>query len=189
MTQYAEPNATVSPFDSAGVRLPTQGIAYDSSDLEAVKNTLAATAAGFVPHSAINPDNVQVIIPLAYVGEVIDVEIAGHVNAAAIGGGTTFSLGVFMTDSGAIPRTWVCQMLPTTVNLSTSDVVRNLYAHVGLEVQSALAIVFPLTLFLIYTTDGNVEYNGSNGVMSIRAQRVPNGRLLDVGPQSFFLFP
>ena len=69
-----EPNATVSPFDSAGVHLPTEGKGYSGTDSATDVELVAALGAPVPSENAPGTGVVSVDIPFAVGGEVIEVE-------------------------------------------------------------------------------------------------------------------
>jgi hypothetical protein len=186
-----EPNATVSPFDSAGIHLPTEGKGYSGTDSAADVNLVA----GFglpVPQNNVVPGPqtfVQCDIPFAAGGEVIEVEYSSgffpdntNLTPATIG-----LMLVGFADSSLVPQTaFVEESLGSTTPLALALTdVATIAGQAAFEVPDGL--VYPLTLFLVYITDGDALIGQSQALgffpcCSFRVQRVKRERVLQEPP-------
>lgn len=189
-----EPNATVSPFDSAGVRLPTQGKGYSGTD-SATDVAIAAAFGSPVPQNNTVPGPqtfVFVDIPFAAGGELVEVEYNVGVRAdnANVTPATTFTTLVGLADSALVPNTFFLQSsIDSSPNatIALTDFV-NCRAKTVFEVPDGLT--YPLTVFLVYFSDGDalIGENQSVGVnpapCNFSVQRVPRERVLLMPPQN-----
>lgn len=189
-----EPNATVDPFDSAGVRLPTQGKGYSGTD-SATDVTVGPALGSPVPANNVLPGPqtfVAVDIPFAVGGEVIEIEWScgftpdnSNLTPATIVG---VSPGV--ADSALVPFTaflqsGICTSEPASLGLLE---FANLTARTAFEVPDGLT--YPLTVFLTYSADGDAII-GNNQVVGLTpqpcnllVQRVPRERVLQMPPEN-----
>ncbi len=177
-----EPNQTVDPFLSAGIRLPTQGIGYDGVDepTAALALVLAGGTAAIPRNLALDPINV--VIPTAAVGDIIEVRAVGSF-ASDLTSGTpaTFALfGVGFQDSSTVP---IVNAIANCSNFSPLDNSVNNYDTI-FQVVNAVEVpptwVFPVTVFCVYSNDGDMLlYTQGNAGFSgfvLNVKRYPIGR-------------
>lgn len=178
-----EPNQTVDPFLSAGIRLPTQGVGYDGVDdpINPVIQLATAIAGAVIPRDqALNP--MSITIPFAAVGDILEVDCTGTF-ASDLTSGTpaTFALfGIAFQDSATIPNT---NAIVNCSNFSPLDQSVNNYDTIYQQrnaVQVPAFWVFPVTMFALYINDGDMLlYTNSNGGFSgfiLNVRRYPVGR-------------
>jgi hypothetical protein len=186
-----EPNATVDPFDSAGIRLPTEGKGYSGTD-SATDVTIAAALGGPVPQNNVVPGPqtfVAVDVPFAAGGEVIEIQFSsGFVPDNTNLTPATFGLMLAgIADSSLVPQQFfVLETLGSTtpVALALTDVA-TIAGQGAFEVPDGL--VYPLTVFLVYIADGDAiigqdQTLGFFPTCSFRVQRVKRERVLQVPP-------
>jgi len=191
-----EPNATVDPFDSAGIRLPTQGKGYSGTD-SATDVAIAASFGGAVPvdNAAPGPAKkfIAVDIPFAAEGDVFELRYQMGIRAdnSNVTPATTFSALVGLVDSSLVPQTFFVQAsISSSPNLA---IALTDFVQVGCDttftIPVGLVIVYPLTVFLSYFSDGDALI-GNNQVVGVNpppcsfmVQRVPIERVLASPPQ------
>lgn len=183
-----EPNATVDPFDSAGVRLPTEGKGYSCTDSATDVKLVAALGAPVPSENAPGTGVISVDIPFAAEGEVIECEwgcgiVPDNTNLTPA---TLFGCIVGIADSATIPFTAFMQSGSGAVaNLTLTDV-----GDVGGKTAFAVpaGIVYPLTVFLAYSADGDALISSERAVALagtpafLKVQRVKRERVLQMPP-------
>lgn len=187
-----EANATVDPFESAGVQLPTQGKGYSGTD-SATNVAIGAALGGLVPQNNVLPGPqtfVAVDIPFAAPGEVIEVtwSFGATPDNSNLTPGTLIGAFPGISDSSLVPQTFflqsgICTSQPAALTLTD---FANLMARTCFEVPPGL--VYPLTVFLTYSADGDFLI-GNNGVVGLTpmpvnflVQRVTRNRVLELPP-------
>jgi hypothetical protein len=189
-----EANATVDPFDSAGVRLPTEGKGYSGTD-SATQVAIAASFGVALPANNVLPGPqtfVAVDIPFAAEGEVIELE---------------YGCGFVPDNSNVTPATFVA-ILPVVFDAASVPFSASLQSGISTSEPVALAltdfpfltartafevpagIVFPLTVALLVFADGDALI-GDNQTVGINpapanllVQRVKRERVLQMPPQN-----
>lgn len=191
-----EPNATVDPFDSAGIRLPTQGKGYTGTD----SATDVAVAAAFgspvpVDNAAPGPAKrfISVDIPFAAEGDVFELRYQMGIRAdnSNVTPATTFSCLVGLADSSLVPQTFFVQA--SIASSPNATIALTDFVQMGCDttftIPVGLTLVYPLTVFLVYFSDGDALI-GNNQVVGVNpppcsfmVQRVPVERTLSMPPQ------
>jgi hypothetical protein len=189
-----EPNATVDPFDSAGIRLPTQGKGYSGTD----SATDVAVAAAFgapvpVDNAAPGPAKkfIAVDIPFAAEGDVFELRYMMGIRAdnTNVTPATTFSTLVGVIDSG-VAGFFIQSSSDSSPNatIALTDFV-DLKCDTTFTIPVGVPLVYPLTVFLVYFSDGDALI-GQNQVVGVNpppcsfmVQRVPVERTLSMPPQ------
>lgn len=190
-----EPNATVDPFDSAGVRLPTEGKGYDGAN-SATDVKLGPALGGPLPANNVVPGPqtfIQVDIPFAAEGEVIEVEwnCGATPDNTNLNPMTLFGVIPMVVDSSTIPQVFFLQ---SGVDSSLPGAGVALGDFVSLHGKTAFVvpggIVYPLTVSLAYTSDGDATYGNNQAVSlspdppNLAVQRVKRERVLLVPPNN-----
>ena len=189
-----EPNATVDPFDSAGVRLPTQGKGYSGTD-SATDVAIAAAFGSPVPQNNALPGPQTFVfcdVPFAAGGELIEVEynMGARADNTNVTPATTLTTLVAVFDSALVPASFILQSsIDSSPNatIALTDFV-NLRARTVFEVPDGM--VYPLSVALLYFSDGDALI-GNNQVVGVNpapcnftVQRVPRERVLSMPPQN-----
>jgi hypothetical protein len=189
-----EPNATVDPFDSAGIRLPTQGKGYSGTD-SATPVTIPAAFGSPVPVDNAAPGPLKkfiaVDIPFAAEGDVFELRYMMGIapDNTNVTPATTFSTLVGVVDSG-VASFFIQSSIDNSLNLAIAltDFV-DLKCDTTFTIPVGVPLVYPLTVFLVYFSDGDAVI-GNNQVVgvapppcSFMVQRVPVERVLAMPPQ------
>jgi hypothetical protein len=177
-----EPNQTVDPFLSAGIRLPTQGIGYDGVDELTVPSfSLDLTLTPFLPRNVAG-DPIAVVIPIAAVGDIIEVDATGTLasDLTAVTPATFATIGCAFQDSSTVP---IVNSIANCSNFSPLDNSVNNYDTIYQQRNAVLVPatwVFPVTVFIVAVGDGSaLLYTNSNAGFSsfiLKVKRYPIGR-------------
>lgn len=190
MSGFAEANATVSPFDSAGVPLPTEGVAYNQTlitegtlvlDVNSPNSDAVPIVAAPVPGAQ---DYYTCYIPHAQPGEVLDVEFEMPVIATdpLTPPDSLVVVSLIADDRVApSPRIWLPLNNATVVLFKTPDDVY--MARLRYAVEVPLEFTGGLTVGAFYTVAGDpgatVDYNaGATGTGFMKVRRYRRERIL-----------
>ena len=189
-----EPNATVAPFDSAGIHLPTEGKGYSGTD-SATQVAVAASFGTPLPANNVLPGPqtfVAVDIPFAAGGEVVEIEYG----CGFTPDNTNLTPATFVAvlpvvfDSALVPASFFMQSGVSTSEpfaLALTDFAF-LTARTSFEVPDGL--VYPVTVALVVFCDGDALIGDNQNVgvavapCNLLVQRVKRERVLLVPPQN-----
>jgi len=189
-----EPNSTVDPFESAGVRLPTEGVGYASASGLAAFYTVPASPV--IPSPIPNElgTALAVLVPFAGVGEILEIESCLPMTQDVAGGPPvleTLIAAPFINDSRAVPgpRAWVATggiMLATLpAVIPTPAQVQHMQSRVAFQVLATMQ--FPLLVTIGYVADGAFNTGGIIGVPSIKVHRYRRERIVQLPTQDLLV--
>lgn len=180
----AEANATVDPFESAGVVLPTQGVAYAEQVFEAGNPVpIPATAIAYLPRSSIDPTPIGVTIPHAVEGEVLDIAWNVGMLPDAAGVPATLGLVAVLIEDAAL-NTYLPEQSTASTILTASGLLFGL-ASAGIGFAVPPGMVFPITVRMIYLANGDALFGGFAGCAALRVRRMKRTNVLQMPLTTF----